>query len=74
MELREQLEKVLETLSPRERELIKMKYGLNGREYRQEEIIAIFNLSRARLQQIEAKALAKLQHPCRANKLSCFVS
>lgn len=62
--LREDLESVLDTLSPRERDVLKLRYGLDdGRMKTLEEIGQIFNVTRERIRQIEAKALRKLRHP-----------
>ena len=61
--LREDLESVLDTLSPRERDVLRLRYGLDdGREKTFEEIGQIFNVTRERIRQIEAKALRKLRH------------
>ena len=67
--LREQLEKVLETLTEREREVLKLRFGLeDGYSRTLEEVGHIFEVTRERIRQIEAKALKKLRHPSR-NKL-----
>jgi RNA polymerase primary sigma factor len=64
--LREDLESVLGTLSPRERDVLRLRYGLDdGRMKTLEEIGQIFNVTRERIRQIEAKALRKLRHPNR---------
>ncbi|MDP5337668.1 MAG: RNA polymerase sigma factor RpoD, partial [Nodularia sp. (in: cyanobacteria)] len=64
--LREDLEKVLDSLSPRERDVLRLRYGLDdGRMKTLEEIGQIFNVTRERIRQIEAKALRKLRHPNR---------
>jgi RNA polymerase primary sigma factor len=72
--LREQLQNVLETLSPREAEVIRLRYGLyNGRPLTLEEVGQRFNITRERIRQIEAKALRKLRHPSRARHLKGFL-
>ena len=71
--LREQLDKVLNTLAPREREVIKMRYGLDdGRPKTLEEVGKAFDVTRERIRQIEAKALRKLRHPTRAKEIESF--
>ena len=77
--LREDLESVLGTLSPRERDVLRLRYGLDdGRMKTLEEIGQIFNVTRERIRQIEAKALRKLppsqsqQHPERIHSLTVF--
>lgn len=72
--LRDKLEEVLKTLYYREREIIKMRFGLyDGRQYTLEELSKIFNVNPQRIRQIEAKAIRKLQHPIRSEKLEEFV-
>ena len=72
--LREQLTEVLETLTEREQEVLALRYGLfDGQEKTLEEIGIIFNVTRERIRQIEAKALRKLQHPSRSRKLKDFL-
>lgn len=72
--LREQIENVLETLSPREREVLILRFGLDDeRERTLEEVGKIFNITRERIRQIEAKALRKLRHPARSKKLKDFL-
>ena len=62
--LREDLEGVLATLSPRERDVLRLRYGIDdGRMKTLEEIGQIFDVTRERIRQIEAKALRKLRHP-----------
>lgn len=64
--LKEKIEAVLKCLTYREREIIKMRYGLgDGLTYSLEEAGRVFKLSRERIRQIEAKAVRKLQHPIR---------
>lgn len=71
--LREQIDNVLGTLSPREQEVLKLRYGLeDGQERTLEEVGKIFNVTRERIRQIEAKALQKLRHPDRSKKLREF--
>jgi RNA polymerase primary sigma factor len=72
--LRGRINKVLKTLSYREREIIKLRYGLgDGYSYTLEEVGHIFKVTRERIRQIEAKAVRKLQQPSRAAELSGFL-
>jgi len=72
--LRERIETLLQTLSYREREIIKLRYGLaDGLTYTLEEVGRIFQVTRERVRQIEAKAVKKLQHPIRVQQLEQFV-
>jgi len=72
--LKEKLLEVLETLSFREREILKLRSGIgDGYIYTLEEVGRIFKVTRERVRQIEAKALRKLRHPTRARKLENFV-
>ena len=72
--LRGQISKVLKTLSYREREIIKLRYGLgDGYSYTLEEVGHIFKVTRERIRQIEAKAVRKLQQPSRSQELSGFL-
>ncbi|MEB3290649.1 MAG: RNA polymerase sigma factor RpoD [Leptolyngbya sp.] len=72
--LREDLESVLSTLSPRERDVLRLRYGLDdGRMKTLEEIGQIFNVTRERIRQIEAKALRKLRHPNRNSILKEYI-
>lgn len=72
--LREDLENVLDTLCPRERDVLRLRYGLDdGRMKTLEEIGQIFNVTRERIRQIEAKALRKLRHPNRNSILKEYV-
>jgi len=72
--LRRQIEKVLKTLSYREREIIKLRYGLgDGYSYTLEEVGHIFKVTRERIRQIEAKAVRKLQQPSRSQDLVGFL-
>ncbi|MCS6960128.1 MAG: RNA polymerase sigma factor RpoD [Pseudanabaenaceae cyanobacterium SKYGB_i_bin29] len=72
--LKEQLEEVLSTLSPRERDVLRLRYGLDdGRMKTLEEIGQIFNVTRERIRQIEAKALRKLRHPNRNSILKEYI-
>ena len=71
--LRERIENVLNTLTFREREIIKLRYGIgDGYTYTLEEVGRIFRVTRERVRQIEAKAVRKLQHPVRARRLGGF--
>ncbi len=68
--LREQLEAVLDTLSPREKKVLKLRFGLeDGRARTLEEVGKEFDVTRERIRQIEAKALRKLRHPTRSKSL-----
>ncbi len=72
--LREDLEGVLATLSPRERDVLRLRYGLDdGRMKTLEEIGQIFDVTRERIRQIEAKALRKLRHPNRNSVLKEYI-
>ena len=72
--LRTRISKVLKTLSYREREIIKLRYGLgDGYSYTLEEVGHIFKVTRERIRQIEAKAVRKLQQPSRSQELSGFL-
>ncbi len=73
--LREQLLQVLDTLTPRENEVIRKRYGLDdSRPKTLEEVGKEFNVTRERIRQIEAKALRKLRHPNRTKKLKDFIN
>ncbi len=72
--LRDKIEGVLKTLTYREREIIKLRYGLgDGYTYTLEEVGRIFKVTRERVRQIEAKAVRKLQHPVRSRQLEGFL-
>jgi DNA-binding CsgD family transcriptional regulator len=72
--LKSRIEQVLRTLTYREREIIKLRYGIgDGYTYTLEEVGRIFKVTRERVRQVEAKAIRKLQHPVRARKLQGFV-
>jgi RNA polymerase primary sigma factor len=72
--LKQRIEQVLKSLTYREREIIKLRYGIgDGYTYTLEEVGRIFKVTRERVRQVEAKAIRKLQHPVRARKLSGFV-
>ena len=73
--LREQLEEVLETLAPREKKVLELRFGIvDGRSRTLEEVGKEFNVTRERIRQIEAKALRKLRHPSRSKKLKDFLN
>ncbi len=73
--LKEQTESVLKTLTPREEKVIKMRFGLDdGSEHTLEEVGQSFAVTRERIRQIEAKALRKLRHPSRSRKLRAFLN
>jgi RNA polymerase primary sigma factor len=72
--LKEQTEAVLKTLTPREEKVIKMRFGLDdGSEHTLEEVGQSFAVTRERIRQIEAKALRKLRHPSRSRRLRAFL-
>ena len=72
--LKEQLEEVLETLTPRERDVLRLRFGIiDGRGRTLEEVGKKFNVTRERIRQIEAKALRKLRHPTRSKKLKDYL-
>ncbi len=73
--LRQRIEAVLKTLTYREREIIKLRYGIgDGYTYTLEEVGQIFKVTRERVRQVEAKAIRKLRHPVRARKLQGFIN
>ena len=72
--LKEQLSDVLDTLTPREEKVLRLRFGLeDGRSRTLEEVGKEFNVTRERIRQIEAKALRKLRHPSRSKKLRAFL-
>lgn len=72
--LRQKIEALLKTLTYREREIIRLRYGLgDGYTYTLEEVGRIFKVTRERVRQIEAKAVRKLQHPVRSQQLAGFL-
>ena len=73
--LREQLEEVLDTLAPREKKVLELRFGIvDGRTRTLEEVGKEFNVTRERIRQIEAKALRKLRHPSRSKRLKDFLN
>ena len=73
--LREQLEEVLDTLAPREKKVLELRFGIaDGRTRTLEEVGKEFNVTRERIRQIEAKARRKLRHPSRSKKLRDFLN
>ena len=73
--LKEEIKSVLETLQPREQQVLELRFGLiDGTCYTLEEVGKRFNVTRERIRQIEAKALRKLRHPSRAKKLKDFMN
>ena len=73
--LREQLNEVLHTLTPREEAVLRLRFGLeDGRQRTLEEVGQQFNITRERIRQIEAKALRKLRHPSRSRKLRDYLN
>ena len=72
--LKEQIEEVLNTLTPREQRVLQLRFGLeDGRSRTLEEVGKEFNVTRERIRQIEAKALRKLRHPSRSRKLKDYL-
>ncbi|MEK6643009.1 MAG: RNA polymerase sigma factor RpoD [Planctomycetota bacterium] len=72
--LKDRIEQVLKSLTYREREIIKLRYGIgDGYTYTLEEVGKIFKVTRERVRQVEAKAIRKLQHPVRCRKLEGFM-
>jgi RNA polymerase primary sigma factor len=72
--LKDRIDEVLKTLTYREREIIKLRYGIgDGYTYTLEEVGRIFKVTRERVRQVEAKAIRKLQHPVRSRKLEGFL-
>jgi RNA polymerase primary sigma factor len=72
--LKERIDHILKTLTYREREIIKLRYGIgDGYTYTLEEVGRIFKVTRERVRQVEAKAIRKLQHPVRSRKLEGFL-
>jgi RNA polymerase primary sigma factor len=73
--LKDRIDSLLKTLTYREREIIRLRYGLtDGYTYTLEEVGRIFRVTRERVRQIEAKAVKKLQHPVRSKQLETFLS
>ena len=74
LNLKEQTDSILKTLTPREEKVIKMRFGVGeGSEHTLEEVGQNFSVTRERIRQIEAKALRKLRHPSRSRKLRAFL-
>jgi RNA polymerase primary sigma factor len=72
--LQDQTRRVLKSLTPREEQVLKMRFGVgDGSEHTLEEVGRSFNVTRERIRQIESKALRKLRHPSRAKKLRPFL-
>ncbi len=73
--LKEQLEEVMSTLTPREAKVLKLRFGLeDGKARTLEEVGKVFQVTRERIRQIEAKALRKLRHPSRSKRLKDYMS
>ena len=73
--MKEQLWDVLETLTPREEKVLRLRFGLDdGHQRTLEEVGKVFNVTRERIRQIEAKALRKLRHPSRSKKLKDYMT
>lgn len=74
LSLKEEIDKVLSTLTPREEKVIRMRLGIGEKtDYTLEEVGEVFGLTRERIRQIEAKALRKLKHPSRRKRLESFL-
>ena len=72
--LREDLAEVLSSLSPRERDVLRLRFGMDdGRQRTLEEVGQLFGVTRERIRQIEAKALRKLRHPNRSKRLKEYI-
>jgi RNA polymerase primary sigma factor len=72
-DLIEQLNRILSTLSPKEEKVIRMRFGIGEKyDHTLEEVGQVFEVTRERIRQIEAKALKKLRHPTRSKRLRCF--
>ncbi len=72
--MKEQLMEVLDTLTPREEKVLRLRFGLDdGHQRTLEEVGKVFNVTRERIRQIEAKALRKLRHPSRSKKLKDYI-
>jgi len=72
--LKDQIGKVLDTLTPREQRILRLRFGLDdGRNRTLEEVGKEFKVTRERIRQIEAKALRKLRHPTRSRKLKDYL-
>ena len=72
--LREQLDEVMSTLTPREAKVLRLRFGLDdGKARTLEEVGKEFQVTRERIRQIEAKALRKLRHPSRSKKLKEYM-
>ncbi|MBE6688345.1 MAG: RNA polymerase sigma factor RpoD [Ruminococcaceae bacterium] len=73
--LHDELEEVLNTLTKREADVLRLRFGLeDGKSHTLEEVGVVFNITRERIRQIEAKALRKLRHPRRANRLKGYLN
>ena len=72
--LKDQLDEVLDSLSPREKRVLQLRFGLDdGKQRTLEEVGKEFGVTRERIRQIEAKAIRKLKHPTRAKKLRDYL-
>ena len=73
--LKQRINDVLRTLTYREREILKLRYGIgDGYTYTLEEVGRIFKVTRERVRQVESKAIRKLQHPIRRQRLANFLN
>jgi RNA polymerase primary sigma factor len=73
LDLIDQLDRTLSTLTPKEERVIRMRFGIGEKyDHTLEEVGHVFELTRERIRQIEVKALKKLRHPIRSSRLRCF--
>src|SRR6185369_10616686 len=74
LDLAQQTRKVLATLTPREEKVLRMRFGIGeSSDHTLEEVGQVFDVTRERIRQIEAKALRKLRHPSRSKRLKAFI-
>ena len=73
--MREDIDSILSTLTEKEANVLRYRFGLNGQESMSlKEVGDVFNLTKERIRQIEKKAIRRLQHPSRVNKLEVYVA
>ena len=74
-DMKEQIDNVLSTLTEKEAEILRYRFGLNGKKAMSlKEVGEVFNLTKERIRQIEKKAIKRLQHPTRCKKLEAFIA